>query len=449
MQGGCTCENTSLLRIGTGNVELAAMFAPRPQAMTTADDWTRDMMTHGFPELQQLYKMLGAPDNVDCTPMPQFPHNFNYVSRARMYSWFNRHLKLGLKEPIVEEDFELLGEHVRGDRATAPPGLSVWSAEHPAPKAKGDAFERQLLSELAAQSDQQIRNLWPTDAGSLAGYRQVVGSAVETILGRTIESVGPIESKAVGRMEHGNYRVFTDLITVSSHNEQLPVVSVRPPGPGWNGRVVLWLTGQGKGGLFSADGTPVQEVRRLVEQGNVVVSADLFAQGEFRKAGVPSDRNRVVPNPREFAGFTYTYNHSLFAQRAHDVLSLIAWIRNDERGLKQTVLVGVDGMGPVVAAAGAVGGDAVDGLAVDIAGFRFTQLTDYRDANFITGITKYGDVPALLALNAPKKLFVVGDHGEQAPVTHAAYLAGGGQVTWQPRAENAARAIVDWLVASE
>ena len=28
MQGGCTCENCSLLRIGTGNVELAGLFAP-------------------------------------------------------------------------------------------------------------------------------------------------------------------------------------------------------------------------------------------------------------------------------------------------------------------------------------------------------------------------------------------------------------------------------------
>ena len=30
MQGGCTCENADYLRVGTGNVELAALFAPRP-----------------------------------------------------------------------------------------------------------------------------------------------------------------------------------------------------------------------------------------------------------------------------------------------------------------------------------------------------------------------------------------------------------------------------------
>ena len=30
MQGGCVCENASLLRLGTNNIELAALFAPKP-----------------------------------------------------------------------------------------------------------------------------------------------------------------------------------------------------------------------------------------------------------------------------------------------------------------------------------------------------------------------------------------------------------------------------------
>ncbi len=57
MQGGCTCENASLLRVNTGNIEFAALFAPKPQGMTSADDWTKEMSTKGFPELQQLYAL--------------------------------------------------------------------------------------------------------------------------------------------------------------------------------------------------------------------------------------------------------------------------------------------------------------------------------------------------------------------------------------------------------
>jgi len=32
MQGGCVCENCELLRVGAGNVDFAALFAPKPLA---------------------------------------------------------------------------------------------------------------------------------------------------------------------------------------------------------------------------------------------------------------------------------------------------------------------------------------------------------------------------------------------------------------------------------
>ena len=76
------CENCCLLRVGTGNVELAALFAPKPLGMTVANDWTREMMTKGFPELQRLYSLLGVKDRVLCKPLVHFPHNYNYVTRA-------------------------------------------------------------------------------------------------------------------------------------------------------------------------------------------------------------------------------------------------------------------------------------------------------------------------------------------------------------------------------
>ncbi len=58
MQGGCVCENASYLRIGTGNVELAGLMAPRPLGMSGADDWTVAIETKGLPELRVLYKLL-------------------------------------------------------------------------------------------------------------------------------------------------------------------------------------------------------------------------------------------------------------------------------------------------------------------------------------------------------------------------------------------------------
>ncbi|MEI6541412.1 MAG: acetylxylan esterase, partial [Planctomycetota bacterium] len=57
MQGGCTCENASYLRVNTGNIEMAALIAPRPVAMSGADDWTVDIETKGLPQLKQHYAM--------------------------------------------------------------------------------------------------------------------------------------------------------------------------------------------------------------------------------------------------------------------------------------------------------------------------------------------------------------------------------------------------------
>ncbi len=65
MQGGCTCENACGLRVGTGNIEIAALTAPRPLGMTAADDWTRTMPVDGYPELQKLYSLFQKKDQVN------------------------------------------------------------------------------------------------------------------------------------------------------------------------------------------------------------------------------------------------------------------------------------------------------------------------------------------------------------------------------------------------
>ena len=53
MQGGCICENACYLRIGAGNIDFAALSAPRPLGMTGANDWTREIETRGLPDLKK------------------------------------------------------------------------------------------------------------------------------------------------------------------------------------------------------------------------------------------------------------------------------------------------------------------------------------------------------------------------------------------------------------
>jgi dienelactone hydrolase len=402
MQGGCTCENASLLRVNTGNIEFAALFAPKPQGLTNADDWTKEMPTKGFPELQQLYALLGAKQEVMLNRGEQFPHNYNAVSRSAFYTWLNRHFKLGAQEPVIEQDYE---PHSRDQ-------LTVWDKEHPAPKAGDAEFERKLLKWFAEDAAKQLHEI----AATPNEFRKLVGGAAEVIVGRTFATAGDVEWKLTDKQDRGDYLEMTGLLRNATYREELPVTWLYPKK--WNGRVIVWLNDAGKSSLHDADRALKPGVQLLVNAGATVVGADLLFQGEFLKDREPITQTRVVDNPRECAAYTFGYNHALFAQRTHDVLTIVKFLRTAKIDPHPgPSLVGVAGFGhsgPIVAAARAVAGNAIDMAAIDTGGFRFAKLLDFRDPQFLPGGAKYFDLPGFIALGAGQRLWLA---GEESPPT--------------------------------
>lgn len=397
MQGGCTCENASLLRIGTGNIEFAGLFAPKPQGMNTADDWTRELSTKGFPELQRLYELHGKKDHVFLLRGEHFPHNYNAVTRSAFYTFVNKHFRLGFPEPVIERDFEPLPREQ----------LTVWNERHPAPKAADPDFERSLLKWFTEDAADQLEKA----AADPDGVEKVLRPAVEIVLGRTYEKAGEVKWELANKRDRGGHLEMTGKLVNTTHGEEVPVTWLYPKD--WKGRVAIWLDDRGSAGM---DG---DEVKRLVAAGTAVVGPDLLFQ-----AGEPVKQTRVVPNPREFAGYTHGYNHALFAQRTHDVLTLVTFLRNAKVGShpnpKSVVLAGSGQSGVVALAARALAGAAVDRAAVDTGGFRFGKVLDYRDPMFLPGGSKYLDVPGLVLLNAPHALRLSGEGKEP----------GGERVAW-------------------
>jgi hypothetical protein len=438
MQGGCTCENSSLLRVGTGNIEFAALFAPKPQGMTAANDWTKEMGTKGFPELKQLYEFLGAPKNVELVNNTHFNHNYNYVNRSAFYAFLNKQFKLGLEEPVVEEDYQRLTREE----------MTVWNSAHPRPES-GDEFERKLCGRLAEAARTQLESLAPSDAVSLAKWREVVGGAFETIIGRGLPAQGEVEFETTDKADASSYIRIAGLVRNKQQGEELPAIFLQPKN--WNGRAAIWLSSQGKSALFSEDGSPVADIKRLLDAGVSVVGVDLLGQGEFSPEGEVA-KNRSVKNPREFAGYTYGYNRALLAQRAHDVLSLVALIKHHDPVPKSIEVVALDETAPVAAAALAFAGGAVSRAALDTHGFRFGKLTDYLDANFLPGGVKYGDLPGLLSLATPTKLWLAGETADSAAIVKKAYAAGGAAdaVTFAAsKDEEAERAAIEWIIKAQ
>ena len=430
MQGGCTCENASLLRIGTGNVELAALFAPKPQGMNTANDWTKDLATHGFPELQRLYGLLGAKDAVALQRGEHFPHNYNAVTRSGFYTFLNRHFRLGLPSPVIERDYEPLSRDE----------LTVWDADHPAPRANDPAFEKRLLAAMAADSDASVGRF----AATAEGMAEMIRPAFETLVGRAFADAGQVAWKQADEAITNGIRRTSGTVCNATHGEEVAITLLTPEA--WKGDVVIWLGDRGRGSLADDDGQPRPVVARLLAGGAAVMGVDLFRQTDD-----PPARNRTVREDREAAAYTYGYNHPLLAQRAHDVLTALTGLQNGQLGdlgrPRRVMLAAFGEAAPVAAAARAVAGAAIGKTALDTRGFRFAELADWRDPRFLPGGAKYLDLPGFLAAH-PLPLWLAGEP-EPTAAEAAAYRAFGGDA-WLTRhdgpADAAPLAAADWLL---
>ena len=169
-------------------------------------------------------------------------------------------------------------------------------------------------------------------------------------------------------------------------------------------------------------------------------------QGEFLSGGKPTNKTRRVTNQRQSAAYTFGYNPSLFARRVHDILSVIAQVRT--YAPTEIDLVGLDGSGPWVAAARAQAAEVVTRAAIDTAGFRFAAVRDLHDPQFLPGGAKYHDLPGMLAVAAPAKLWLAGE-GDSLPIpVEAAYRAAGAQDDVQQSAsQQPIAAATDWLLS--
>ncbi len=440
MQGGCTCENASYLRIGTSNVELAALFAPRPLGMTAADDWTREIASKGLPELQHLYRLLGVPDFVMARPLLHFGHNYNHVSRTVMYGWLNQHLGLGFDEPVLEADYEPL----------SPDEMTVWNDEHPQPPS-GDDYERELVATMTDIAADQMQALAPHDAESLDEYRRIVGGALETVIGRRLPSPDAIQHDIVSETQRDGYLEFTALVRHAEAGEALPAVILYPND--WNGEAIVWVDEQGKDALYDTSGSPQPHVTRLLSAGFAVIGADLLYQGEFLADGRPLGRAPMVGNDQTgrgaYAGYTYGYNLPLVSRRVHDILSLVAFAKHHEEQPRAVHVVGTGNAGVWAGLAAAVAGDSIAHAVIDTGRFRFAELTALDDLNFLPGGAKYGDLPGLLALRAPHALRIAGE-GDGAPaLTSSAYAAADaeeGLVVASDADAAEPPAIAEWLI---
>ena len=273
MQGGSLCENAPNLRLGTNNVEIAAMLAPKPMLMTAANgDWTRHMMEEEFPAVRAIYQLYGKPENVEAW-FQEAPHNYNQPNREAMYAFFGKHVlgisdasKLKERSIRVEKLEDMLALHNR----TLPDNAISF---------------RQLFDEWMRMSQAQTDN--PRQRLTLALAAEWPAQVLSHVEGEHI---------VLGRSGKGD----------------------RIPG--------IWIKGSNPPALVvhpdgaqAARRTP--EVAKLLQAGRAVLLIDAFQTG-----------SAVAPRDRSHKMFL-TFNQSDDANRVQDILTALAWLHTPKTGL--------------------------------------------------------------------------------------------------------------------
>jgi hypothetical protein len=343
-----------------------------------------------------------------------------------MYNWFNKHLKLGLPEPVVEKPFEPVPAKE----------LSVYTEDHPRPS---DFLSAEKLRQyLSDSSDKQIAALMPRDESSLAEYRRVFGTALRVMVGDTLPDGKEIEAREVGdKEEHDGLTMRRYLLGRQGAKEQVPAIGIK--GPAFDGTVVVWVHPEGKASIFK-DGKPTADAQKILDGKAAILALDAYGTGELTP-----DKPYKVDD--KFAGYTYGYNRSVLANRVHDILTAVAFVKGHEK-TKTVDLLGIDKAGPWVLLARALCGDAVRRTGADMNGFRFDKVRKTNDEMMLPGGLKYGGLAALALLAAPAELYVHDHRGTgSGPWFKLVYAAAKADDKLQRESEKQPTAkVIEWLL---
>ena len=162
MQGGCACENTAALRIETENMEIGALFAPKPLLMISATgDWTKLTSEVEYPFIRSIYTLYGSADRV-VNQHFDIGHNYNQDAREAMYRFFGRWL-LGRPDAHTITETEIDTEAVDDLRVFTGDDLP----DHIRPL-------NRVIAQLKNETHNYMQSLEPVDQEKLSELREIV-----------------------------------------------------------------------------------------------------------------------------------------------------------------------------------------------------------------------------------------------------------------------------------
>ncbi len=332
MQGGDFCENQPELRLGTNNMEIAAMFAPRPMLLVSATgDWTRNVPKEEYPAIKRIYELYGKADQIEVVQFDA-PHNYNKSSREAVYKFF--------------------GKHILGETDEA--------------KFREKSVKIEMLQDMLALSGRKL----PENALNYEKLYEQWKSMARKQADATADHKARAHQLSLALATEWPDRVINE---AAGERVALSRAGAGDRVPG------LWIPGKGAAALVvdpngSAAARDTAKVRDLVKAGRPVLMIDAFQTGS---AVAPRDRSHK---------FFLTFNRSDDANRVQDILTALAYL--SKKGSKNIELVGIGKAGIWAEFAAAVAPVPVK-LAIDLSNFSGTDQ-EFVDEFFIPGIQRAG-----------------------------------------------------------
>ena len=434
---GAACTYGPYMRIDEGTIAVAALAAPRPLCIINAGgDWTSKFMTHGYPQLKELYRMLDIEERFDGKLFEKKPHNYNILSREYMYAFVKKHLKLDDSAPVTERDFKPLTKKE----------MTVWDAKHPKPSGKqiGKGHQKAVTDWFVQDAAKQLLAMIPADRASLDRYREVVGGALSVTIGRELPDPATLRFRAVSNKQLDKVSKTTGLLSSTAAGSRLPFTLLEPVKT--NNQTALWVHPEGKASLFK-DGQVRSCVQRLLDAGFTVAGVDLLQQGEFLKDGKSVTTTPLIEG--QSVDYALGNRRPLFSERVFDVMTSVSFLRNRSRGKSKVFVLGLSGGGHWVAGACGRAGNDIAAIAIDTAGFRFANLKDAQHVNFLPGAAKYHDLPGMMALCAPHKMWLAGEKSIPKILqrTYAATRTGKQVTLFKGKQSDLPEAAASWIVS--
>lgn len=394
MQGGCVCENAPHLRVGTSNIGISALVAPRALGMTGADDWTLHIEERGLPELKQVWSLYDRADLIEAKCFPQFGHNYNSFGRARMYTFFARHLELG--EVLPERTFV----------AFPPAELSVYSAGEARPQELDAAG---MLAWWREQIEASLESRRVHDRESLEAWKSDVSETLRVLLHTSLPSAVEVRDRQELACEGGRAEAL--VLSRPGGEEAVRALWVEPLS--WSGtvRVIASSTPLREHMAPEAWQALRQEARASATDALLLVDV-LGVDGSL---GPRFDDSRSG-----YEGYTTGYNRALIAERVHDLLTAIAHAHGAARS-DRVHLVGLDRAGPWTILAAALAEDSLSSLVANRS-WSFHELDDARHPDFLPGALRLRGMTGITAACAPLPIEFT-DSAPIDPELRAAWVA--------------------------